>query len=64
MITFNVILEGCSEDQARDYALGLDWLDVETSEQTVKYKNYIDTINGVAIWYDYSADYYFFSDEG
>ena len=39
------------------------WGEVETSEQTIKYHNYIDTINGVGIYYDFGADYYFFTDE-
>lgn len=63
MKTFNVILEGYTEEQAREYAMGLDWQEVETSEQDVKYKNYVDTVNSVGIWYDFSADYYFFTDE-
>lgn len=39
------------------------WCEVETSEQHIKYHNYIDTIQGVGVYYDFGADYYFFTDE-
>lgn len=65
MKTYDVILEGCeaTEQQAREFAMGLDWSEVTISNGTIKYKTYIDTINGVDIWYDFGADYYFFSEE-
>ena len=66
MQTFDAILEGWQVDNdevAIDYANGADWCNYEISEQDIKYKRYIDTVNGVGVWYDYGADYYFFTDE-
>ena len=63
MIVFDEILENSTELEALNHALGMVWGEVETSEQTIKYHNYIDTINGVGIYYDFGADYYFFTDE-
>ncbi len=63
MIVFDEILENSTEQEALNHALGMVWGEVETSEQTIKYHNYIDTINGVGIYYDFGADYYFFTDE-
>jgi hypothetical protein len=62
MITFDAILQNNpTEKDAIDYARGLVWGEVETSEQDIKYKNYIDTIDGIEVWYDFGADYYFFA---
>ena len=64
MRTFDAILDGYyTEEQALEYARGMVWMELETSEQVIKHKNYIDTVDGVGVWYDYGADYYFFSDE-
>ena len=63
MIVFDEILENSTEQEALNHALRMVWGEVETSEQTIKYHNYIDTINGVGIYYDFGADYYFFTDE-
>ena len=63
MLAYDPILENSTELEALDYARGLCWGEVESREQTIKYKNYIDTINGVGIYYDFGADYYFFTDE-
>ena len=66
MKTFDAILEGWQVDNdasAIDYANGMAWCDCETTEQDIKHKRYIDTVDGVGVWYDYGADYYFFTDE-
>jgi len=64
MKTFNAILDGYNtQEQALEYARGVVWCELETSEQTINHKTYIDTVDGVGVWYDYGADYYFFSDE-
>lgn len=52
-----------TQEQAIEFAVGLDWMGVETTEQDIKYKDHITTINGVGVWHDYGADYYFFTDE-
>jgi len=64
MRTFDATLYGSyTQEQAIELAMGLDWMDVETREQDIKYKDHITTVNGVGVWYDFGADYYFFTDE-
>lgn len=60
--TFSFILDGddTTEDDARDCALGIDWMEIETRRQTIRYHRHIGTWNGVDVYYDYGADYYFF----
>ena len=64
MATYNVfdaILQNDpTEADAYDYARGIDWGEVETTEQTIAYARYVDTVDGIEIYYDYGADYYFF----
>ena len=59
------ILDGDSytEADAIDYARGMVWSECETTEQNIGHKTYIDTVDGVAVYYDYGADYYFFTEE-
>jgi hypothetical protein len=63
MILFDAILEGYqvnNEQEALDYARGIcsDW---ETTEQPMPtYHRHIDTVNGIEVYYDFGADYYFF----
>lgn len=63
MRKYDTILENSTEQEALDYAQGMVWGEVESSECNIKYKNYIDTIDGVGVYYDFGADYYFFTDE-
>lgn len=60
--TFQFILDGdgWTEDDARDCALGMAWMEIETSRQTIHYHRHIGTWNGVDVYYDYGADYFFF----
>lgn len=65
IITFDHVLQGeaASLENAIDTAQGLDWSEIETSEFTPTYHcDYCESINGVGIWYDSCADYYFFED--
>ena len=64
MITFDYILQGddATEQNAIDTANGLDWPELDSSESDIKYSRYIETVNGVDIYYDYGADYYFFAE--
>lgn len=60
---YDPILDGyMGKEFAMDYARGLDWGSSEYQIIAIlpKYKNYIDTVNGIDIYYDYGADYYFF----
>tara|TARA_R110001606_G_scaffold76808_1_gene177619 strand:- start:72 stop:278 length:207 start_codon:yes stop_codon:yes gene_type:complete len=64
MLVYDAILGGYNtQEDAIDYARGMVWSECEATEQNIKYKDYIDTINGVGVYYDFGADYYFFTDE-
>jgi len=61
---FDFILENASEAEAIETAQGLDWSEIEIEEEKkFPYLNYIDTINGVGIWYNFECDSYYFTDE-
>jgi len=63
-LTYDGILDGHeaeTEEDALDYARGMVWNEVETTENNIKYARYIDTVDGVDVYYDYGADYYFFA---
>ena len=65
MRVYDYILQGweATEQNAFDAALGLDWGSIETTEgNRTRYSDHIDTINGIEIYYDYGADYYYFVD--
>jgi hypothetical protein len=61
--TYDLILQGheATIEDAIDTALGIDWQEVETTEQSLKGLYYQDTINGVDIWHCPSMDYICFS---
>ena len=66
MKVFNHILQGheATEENARDHARGFDWSEVETREQDrPEHSQFFEHIQGISIWYDYGADYYFFQDD-
>lgn len=66
MKLFNAILQGyeATESNAYELARGFDWSQAEITEQPrPTHSHYIDNINGVSIWYDYGADYYFFEND-
>ena len=64
MLVYDATLDGCNytEADAIDYARGMAWSECETTEQNIGYKTYIDTVEGVGVYYDYGADYYFFTE--
>ena len=50
MLVYEAILDGYNTQQgAIDYARGMVWSECEATEQNIKYKDYIDTINGVGV---------------
>ena len=63
MLVYDAILSETTEEDALDYARGMVWCEIEATEQEIKYSSYVDTIGGVGVWYDYSADYFFFTEE-
>jgi hypothetical protein len=59
------VLSGDSEDILQQYINGCLWGEMEKTDQVMpKYSRLIltDTVNGIAAYYDYGADYYFFKD--
>ena len=64
MVVYDAILQGdeATEANALDYARGMVWMEVESSEQEITHKRFIDTVDGIDVYYDYGADYYFFAD--
>jgi hypothetical protein len=65
MLIYDHILQGheATEENAMNQARGLDWSSIEISEQNKPmHSRFFDTINGIDIYYDYGADYYFFAD--
>lgn len=66
MKTYNTILQGheATEENARNFAQGFDFSqdEMENTNTSIHYDNYIDTINGIEIYYNRTADYYFFAD--
>lgn len=59
------ILEGYQVDSdqgAIDWARGYVFGESEPTEQNIAFGRYIDTVNGIDVYYDYGADYYFFTD--
>lgn len=62
---FNHILQGheATEENAIGHALGLDWQEIETHVASYPHLRYVDTKNGVGIWYNYGCDSYYFTDE-
>ena len=61
MMVYDAIYTG-EEAEALDYARGMVWMEVESSEQEITHKRFVDTVDGIDVYYDYGADYYFFSD--
>tara|TARA_R110000764_G_C10886271_1_gene369668 strand:- start:304 stop:516 length:213 start_codon:yes stop_codon:yes gene_type:complete len=66
MLVYDAILnnnEDYTYSEAIDYARGMVWSECEAKEQNIKYAHYIDTVDGIGVYYDFGADYYFFTDE-
>ena len=62
--TYDAILDGWHTPQdAIEYAKGMVWSEVETREQNIAYGGHIADVDGVGVYYDYGADYFFFTDE-
>ena len=62
---YDSILQGGThtQEEALDWARGMVWCEVETTEQEIYHSDLIETIDGVGVFYNYGADYYFFTDE-
>ena len=61
---FDAILSETIEEHALAYARGMVWADVEGQHTDwPKCRRHVDTIDSVGVYYDYAADYYFYTDE-
>lgn len=61
--TYDTILSGPeadSEQDAIEYARDVVWSEVAVSTDNIAYARYVDTVDGVEVYYDFGADYYFF----
>jgi hypothetical protein len=45
-----------------DMARGMVWSEVGAAEDDIKYFELVGTADGIDVYYDYGADYYFFAD--
>ncbi len=66
MKIYNAILQDheATLKNARDYASGMAWCEVDQEEQQQPtHSRYVETVAGIGIYYDYAADYYYFTDE-
>lgn len=67
MLTYSTILQGseATEMNAINFALGFDFSEDETEETPVNFNDYhfIDKMDGIKIFYNWVADYYFFAPE-
>lgn len=66
MKTYSFILQGCdaTEENAIWFASEYSHIIKENTEEykgNVYHQDYIDTINGIDIYYNIPADYYFFA---
>ena len=65
--TYDVILNGWeaeTEADAIEFARAFDFSDLDISENCrIAYGRYVDSTNGIKVYYDYGADYYFFCPE-
>ena len=59
---YSEILENATQQEAIEYARGVVWCELDTSSQSIAHGEYIATSNGIDIYYDYGADYFFFAD--
>lgn len=67
MRLFDFIVEGYNvtyeESDLLDIVYGLCWGEIDTTEQEKPtHSRYLFTRDGVSVYYDYGADYYFFEE--
>ena len=64
-ITFDATLQGheATEENAIEMARGMVWSECEISQDSIGYGRHVATVEGIDVYYDYGADYYFFCPE-
>ena len=60
VFTSNAMESEHCDAQAEDYARGMVWSEVDLQLQSIAYGRFVSTVDGVDIYYDFGADYYFF----
>ena len=65
MVTYSIILQGseATEENALNFAQGFDFSECEEEEFNFNNSRYINSVNGIDIYYNYAADYYFFTSD-
>jgi hypothetical protein len=64
--TYSAIIEGSvhTQDEVIAWANGMVWSEINTTSQDIKHGEHITTVQGdVGVWYEYTGDYYFFTEE-
>lgn len=52
-----------SEEEAIDFLHGYDFSEDEPEMQTIGHAQFVDSANGIDLYYDYAGNYYFFAIE-
>ena len=60
---YDTILQSVTQEEALDYARGMVWEEIETTKEKIYHSDFIETIEGVGVFYNYMQDHYFFTDE-
>jgi len=58
--SYEINTKDCDED-ATNYARGTVFSEYSLNNETIGIYRHVDSVNGVDIYYDIAADYYFFS---
>ena len=64
--TFDFITDGMREDsELVDIINGMVWCEMESTYQDKPtHSRFLFALDGIGVWYDYGADYHFFTHEG
>lgn len=64
-IAYDIIYRAESNNEAIDYARGIDWQAEEHTQDNYAslWSDYIDNINGIDIWYNREFDHYHFTED-
>lgn len=64
--TFDFIVNGLKDDyELTDIVNGMVWCEMETTHQNKPtHSRFMFSQDGIGVWYDYGADYHFFTHQG
>jgi hypothetical protein len=64
--SFDLIIDGLRDDsELIDIVNGMVWCEMETTYQIKPvHSSLVFELDGVGVWYDYGADYHFFTHQG